>query len=532
MRSRRALEALALIGSLAAAAPPMATAQAAPSPAEAIFVGARPATSRGAIDEAVFARAKQLGLPLARDCSDAVFLRRVTVDLTGTLPTAAEARRFLDDRSPDKRGALVRDLLGRETFADCWASKWGDLLRIKAEFPINLWPDAASAYHRWVRTAIRDGMPYDRFARELLTASGSNFRVPQVNFYRAVQSREPSALARAAALTFMGVRAEAWPPERLEGLAVFFSRVGFKRTREWKEEIVTFDAIAAAEEGPREGVLPDGTRVTLAAGVDPREAFADWLIRPDNPWFARSVANRVWSWLLGRGVIHEPDDLRPDNPPSNPALLAVLERTLVEAKFDLRALFEAIASSQTYQLASVPAGDAPEAEAEFTCYPVRRLPAEVLIDALCQVTGSTERYASMIPEPYTIVPKEQRSITLPDGSITSSFLELFGRPARDTGLESERSDRFTAAQRLHLLNSTHVRQKIEKSGLVRRLAKLARKDPRRAATTLYLTVLSRRPTPAERAVVRDYAQNAEGRGGVLVDLVWALVNSPEFLFRH
>ncbi len=214
--------------------------------------------------------------------------------------------------------------------------KWCDLLRVKSEFPINLWPNAVQAYHRWIRTCVKENMPYDRFVRELLTASGSNFRKPQVNFYRAVQSREPQAVAQAVALTFMGVRPASWPKERWSGMAAFFSQIAYKPTLEWKEEIVLFDLEKAATEAAAKtlqtAAFPDGTPAKLSPGQDPREAFADWLLAPKNPWFARNMANRVWFWLLGRGIVDPPDDMRPDNPPSNPELLAYLEQELVASR--------------------------------------------------------------------------------------------------------------------------------------------------------------------------------------------------------
>jgi hypothetical protein len=408
--------------------------------------------------------------------------------------------------------------------------KWSDLLRVKAEFPINLWPNAAQAYHRWLRTAIRENKPYDQFVRELLTSSGSNFRVPQVNFYRALQSREPPALAQAVALTFLGERAENWPKDRLAGMAVFFAQVGYKETAEWKEEIIFFDPSKPRTQA--EGTLPDGAKLALPPGRDPREVFADWLLKPDNPCLARNIVNRVWSWLLGRGVVHEPDDFRPDNPPSNPELLAYLERELVGAKYDLKHVFRLILNSSTYQLASIPKSDKPAAAANFAHYPIRRLEAEVLIDALNQITGTTEKYTSAIPEPFTFIPEDQRSIALPDGSISSSFLELFGRPPRDTGLESERSNRPTAAQRLHLLNSSHVQRKIEQSPKLQKLAQ-AKALPREIADGVYLTILSRYPTDAELRTVGDYARSGNVKGrDVLADLAWALINSTEFLYRH
>jgi hypothetical protein len=352
-----------------------------------------------------------------------------------------------------------------------------------------------------------------------------------------LQSKEPEAIAQAVALTFMGVRVEYWPEDRLSGVAAFFSRVRYKPTMEWKEEIVFFDALQAAEQAvgdvPGEAVFPDGTRVRLAPDQDPRKVFADWLITAGNPWFAQNAVNRVWYWLLGRGIIHEPDDVRPDNPPSNPQLLALVARELVDARYDLKHVYRLILNSSTYQLSSIPRTDHPEAGAHFAYYPIRQLDAEVLIDALCQITGTTEEYSSLIPEPFTFVPESQRSIALADGSITSSFLEMFGRPPRDTGLASERNNKPTAAQRLHLLNSSHIQKKIQQTQRGQWLTQLARRNPRQAVTGLYLTILSRFPTEKELEVLRDYAQSGETDvRNVLADLTWALVNSAEFLYRH
>jgi hypothetical protein len=266
--------------------------------------------------------------------------------------------------------------------------------------------------------------------------------------------------------------------------------------------------------------------------------FAVWLVDAKNPWFARSIANRVWSWLMGRGIVQEPDDLRPDNPPSNPELLAWLEQELVASHYDLKHLFRVILNSKTYQLSSLPAGKGSDdrisaaAEANFAVYPLRRLEAEVLIDALDQITGTTEKYSSAIPEPFTFVPEEQPSIALPDGSISSAFLELFGRPPRDTGWESERNNRPTAAQSLHLLNSSHIQRKLEESRKLQNLAQ-SQGGPREVVGGLYLMILSRYPTEEEWRVVARYAEGSGvKRREVLGDLAWALVNSAEFLYRH
>ncbi|MHC4780754.1 MAG: DUF1549 domain-containing protein, partial [Planctomycetota bacterium] len=267
------------------------------------------------VDELVRVALEERSIQAAHSCSDVVFVRRAFLDVIGTLPAPVDVASFLKDRNPDKRAALIDKLLERDEFADYWSLKWCDILRVKAEFPINLWPNGVQAYHRWIHDSIRTNKPYDEFARALLTSSGSNFRVPPVNFYRAIQGKKPSAMASAVALTFMGVRLENWPKERRENLETFFSRVAFKGTAEWKEEIVHLDPAPA---DPLECVFPDSTKTTIQPGTDPRVVFADWLTGEKNEWFARNIVNRAWSWLVGRGIIHEADDIREDNPPSNP----------------------------------------------------------------------------------------------------------------------------------------------------------------------------------------------------------------------
>ena len=489
------------------------------------------ATVSDRLDELVFKRLQELNLKPANLCSDAVFLRRAYLCVIGTPPTEEEARAFLDATDPDRRARLIDELLQRDEFADYRAMKWGDLLRVKAEFPIKLWPNAAQAYHHWIYASVRENKPFHHFVRALLVANGSNFREGEVNFYRAMQDRSPQGIASTVALTFLGERADRWPKKKLDAFAGFFAQVAYKATGEWKEEIVYFDPTVDKDKKAARAVFPDGTPARLEHGrQDPRIVFADWLLRPDNPWFSRNIANRVWAWLMGRGVVNEPDDMRPDNLPSNPALLALLQREFVTSQCDMKHFFRVILNSQTFQLSSIPAQDTPEAAANFAHYPLRRIEAEVLIDALNQITGTDESYSSPIPEPFTFIPEDVRAIALPDGSITSSFLELFGRPPRDTGFEAERSRATSAAQRLHLLNSSHVRGKIQGCPLVT-TAREAK--PGELVQKIYLTVLSRPPTAKELATIEDHVTATHaGARETAEDLVWALINQPEFIYIH
>ncbi len=450
--------------------------------------------------------------------------------MIGTLPSPKEVEDFLEDQHPNKRAALIDNLFNREEFADYLTLKWCDLLRVKSEFPIDLWPNAVQAYHRWVYEAVRQNRPYNQFVRDLLTSSGSNFRVPQVNFYRAVPGRDPSSIAKAVALTFMGVRFERWPNARRTGMAAFFSEVAYKKTDEWKEEIVYLNPEAMK---PVKAVLPDGTTVTIPSGTDPRQSFADWLISPNNKWFARNIVNRIWAWTMGHGIIHEPDDIRPDNPPASPELLACLEKELIKSNYDIRHIYRLILNSRTYQQSSIPNHDTANPKVQFAHYTIRQLNAEVLIDALCWIGGNGESYSSPIPEPYTFIPKDQRTIALADGSITSSFLTTFGRPSRDTGLESERNNQPTDTQRLYMLNSSDIQRRIEGSPLLKPALNLVWKDRPTAIRQIYLTILSRYPTQGESAIAGQYFET-KGLlpGQAAVDLAWTLINSKEFLCRH
>jgi len=487
-------------------------------------------TNETLIDELVFEVLAENRMKPAHPCSDAVFFRRIYIDLTGTLPEPEAVLAFLADHDPQKRQKLIDVLLESEEFVDYAALKWGDILRVKAEFPINLWPNGVQAYYRWLHDAVRDNMPYDEFARALLTSSGSNFRVPTVNFYRAIQGTEPTTIATAVALTFMGTRLADWPDDEQTNLTEFFSRVGFKGTAEWKETIVSLDP-AAVE--PLDATLPDGARVHIAVGEDPREVFADWLITPDNPWFARNIVNRIWSWLMGRGIIHEPDDIGPGNPPVDPELLDYLAQELVDNNYDLRHIYWRILNSRTYQQSSISQTSGPEPEAYFASYMVRPLGAEVLIDALCWLSGTGEGYSSPIPEPFTWVPDYRTTVSLADGSTTSQFLVTFGRPSRDTGMESERNNKPTDGQSLYLLNASDIQRRIQRSPKMRQVVADAQYKPAGIAKGLYLLILSREPTDKEIAIATDYFANGGQRvTNATIDLAWSLINSKEFLYKH
>jgi len=483
------------------------------------------------IDKFVLPKLSRMGVNPAI-CSDAVFIRRVYLDMLGTIPTAKEAKEFIHDQDRNKRRLLIDRVLQRDEYADYWAMKWSDILRVKAEFPVNLWPNAAQAYHRWIRASMAENKPYDKFVREMLTSSGSNYRVGPVNFYRAVQNKTPEGVAIATAMVFMGSRAEFWPKHYLPGMKSFFAQIGYKPTREWKEEVVFWDPNKITNSVPQMATFPDGTQIQLPADRDPREIFADWLIKPENPWFTLNIVNRMWSWLLGRGVIHEPDDIRSNNPSSNDPLLAYLRKELLTSRYDMKHIFRLILNSRTYQATSVARYNNPQAEANFGSYPLRRVDAEVLIDVINKITGTSDLYTSAIPEPFTFIPDNKPAVALPDGSISSSFLELFSRSPRATGMENERVYKPLPSQRLHMLNSSHIQRKIEEGPKMKALLDEKRKS-KDIVDELYLTILSRYPNGEEAKTAEAHANSkvVKGREG-WVDVAWALMNSIEFLYRH
>lgn len=490
--------------------------------AEPIFEQENLSLPANEIDKIVDALCKKNAVPRTKFASDAVFIRRAYLDLTGTLPSPESLEKFLRDTSQDKRIILIDKLLNSDEFVDYWAIKFGDILRIKAEFPVNLWPNAAQAYDRFVRESLRNGLGWNVMTKRMLTASGSNFRIGEVNFYRAMQSRTADSAAACVALTFMGARFEKFSPKTRAEMTKFFSRLRFKATKEWKEDIVVNDI---SKRAPFKGILPDGWVVDVPADADPREIFADWLTAKGNPYFAKAFANRAWAWIFGDGIVSPADDMFAENKARSPELLEHLARFFEASNFNIRALLRHITTSRLYSTSFIPAGDATKARKFFAVYPVRRLDAEVVIDILGQISGTSEIYSSTTPEPYTTLPDYSRALEVPDGSITTSFLELFGKPSRDTGTMAERNNNPNSSQKLYMINSSHIRDKLAQG---KRIINITNQPQPIAFEKLYHLILSRSPSLAERDVFK--AQRVDWKR--MQDLVWALVNSEEFINRH
>ena len=496
------------------------------------------------IDELIYAELKTMGIPPSGGTTDQEFLRRAYLDVIGILPTADEARAFLAGRDPRKRAALIDQLLERDEFNDFWALKWGDLLRIKSEYPVRVWPKAVAVYYQWVHESLARNKPYDQFARELLTSNGSNFREGPANFLRAVPSKDPRSLGETAALVFMGARIgcarchshplEGWTPDDDLGMGAFFAKVNYKSTLEWKEEIVYPDfKLSLRDPRTRQVVaprFPGGQAVKVAAEEDPRFQFANWLTAPDNPWFARNIVNRIWFWLLGSGIVNQPDDLRATNPPTNPELLAYLERELTSHHYDLKHIYRLILNSRTYQLSSEPNRWNAKDTTHFSHYLVKRLTAEQMLDAISQFTETSEKFRSIIPEPYSNWPVNYRATEISDGNTECPFLDLFGRPPRDTPYEEERDSALTLRQTLYFLNSEQLEGKISGSP---RLKRLLGKSDAEILDEIYLTALSRFPSADEKKRLLDYlAGKKAARPQAVQDVAWAVLNAKEFEFNH
>lgn len=475
-------------------------------------------------DKALVSAWKTKGCVFPYVASDYVFVRRIYLSLGGCLPTVEEAKDFVDDTSPDKYQKVIKHLLDSDRFFDYWTMKWCDALRVKSEFPINLWPNAVYGYQRRIRMFLAKNEPYDAFVRALLTTSGSNFRAMEVNFYRAMAERTPEGIARAVGQTFMGIRVDKLTPQAQTNMAAFFNGVTYSSTQEWKEEIVYWKPI----ETKRTLVLPNHRKIAADETTDARSIFADYLASSSCETFSRATVNRVWYWMYGEGLYADPDDL--NSTCINEKLVTELAEGFVASKYDFKALCRAVASSILMRASSVGGNDAQSMRA-YATYPVRRMDAEVLEDAIRDITGTSFDYSSVIPEPFTYIPSENRTVTLADGSINSQFLILFGRPARDTGLLTERNNSITAKQMLFLYNSGDLYHRL--SSLSRRGA-MKKLKVEQQIERAYWMFYSRPVMAAEKNRIQDASLtvDSKNRWRVYQDVGWKLLNSKEFLYIH
>lgn len=495
------------------------------------------------IDEAVFGKLHLLGIPPSAVCDDATFLRRVSVDITGTLPTDEAASEFLADADPDKRDKLVDRLLDSPEYADYFANKWNMVLRNKQRNKDDL--EGTYSFYRWIWSSLYENKPYDQFAREILTASGqANFNPPVV-WYREVEKTEEQV--EDAAQLFLGLRIqcarchhhpfEKWSQNDYYGFAAFFSRVGRKAfndpgsNKTQRDRRIFHNEGAPRAKNPRSGesLKPTGLGgdpLDIPADRDPRVYLADWMAAPDNPFFAKALVNRYWKHFFDRGIVEPEDDMRETNPPTNPELLNALASRFIESGFDLKDLVRTICRSNTYQLSSIPNEYNVKDKQNFSRYYPKRLTAEVLYDAFHQVTNTTQGYSGL--------PSGTRAVQLPNPAIGPYFLKVFGQPQADTACECERSQEANLAQSLHLLNSTEVQNKIASgSGRSALLANNKDMSHENRVRELYRWVYSREPKADELAIALGHIEkHGDDTKVAYEDIIWALINTKEFLFNH
>lgn len=498
----------------------------------------RPLEQHNYIDELVDAKLRSLKIQPSPPAGDAEFLRRVTLDLTGQPPAPEEVRAFLADRTPTrtKRSRLIEKLIASPAFVDHWTLKWADLLQNSRKY---LGEKGAYGFQEWIRRSIAENKPLDRFVRELLMSRGSSYEEPATNYFRVTRDAKPTM--EKTTQVFLGVRMvcaqchdhpfERWTQKQYYEMAAFFAGVRVRPGYEVGEEIIYDQRRDYEMKHPKDGRVVKPAFLVPAAAVrdaeaDRRRALAEWLTSPDNPFFARSAVNRIWSYFLGRGIIEPVDDIRASNPPSNPALLEALTKDFVEHGFDLRHLMRTIANSRTYQ-ASIATNEWNEHDWENFSHAVpRRLSAEQLLDALTLATG----VRPAMPE----APPDTRAAQLVDPHIgKEGFLDLFGRPARESACECERRADLSLPQALNLVNGKTISDAVADSrGRVAR-AILAGRNDREIVEELYLAALSRFPTEEEMGRALGYlAGGPGGRTERAQDLLWALVNSKAFLYNH
>lgn len=501
------------------------------------------------IDQHVFANLKQIGIPPSPICDDSTFLRRVSLDIGGRLPTMEETKAFLADKAPDKRDRAIEALINSPDYADYFANKWTALLKNQRSDAADI--TANFAFHAWMRDNLLANTPYDQLVRQILASTGTIVSNPPVAWYKRV--KEPTTQVEDVAQLFLGVRMqcaqchhhpfERWTQAEYYHMAAFFSQIGRKPTAIAGEDLIFHKRGTAQTEHRKTRVMlkPAGLGeppLDIAPDDDPRLALADWMAQKKNPFFAKALVNRYWKHFFKRGLIEPEDDLRDTNPPTNPELLDALAKHFTDTNYDLKSLVRVIAQSHTYQLSAMPnEHNAMDRQAFSHFYP-KRLTAEVLLDSIDMVTASKTDFADL--------PPGTRAISLPDNSYTkaSPFLKVFGRPDNTSVCECERVSSASLAQSLHLMNASDVKAKLTASGgRAEQLTKAEMPEPKRIRE-LYLAAFSREPTADEVQIAETHllkpridatgkpldSQRAKRNG--YEDLLWALLNTKEFLFNH
>lgn len=493
-------------------------------------------TPQGYIDELVVAKWKKLGLHPSPICDDPTYLRRVTVDLCGRLPTPEEVRAFLADTSADKRTKAVDRLLATSDYPAFFAMRWGTILRNS-----NLAgsTQAAYAFQNWIKDLIARNRPYDELVRGVIAAAGEWQDAPAINWYWQSRDDQLHQVTADTAQVFLGIRMqcarchhhpyEKWGQDDYYGLAGFFTRLGRKSFGE-PPPYFSSPRVTTGERNPLTGQVPEPKYLSAEVAKftpeqDPRHGLVDWMVKPENPYFSKVLVNRLWGHFLGRGLVDQIDDMRETNPPSNPELLNALAKDFVDHKFDMQHMIRQIVTSQVYQLDSLPTDANKYDQQNYARFYGRRMIAEVFHDAVCQATGSKARFDNMA--------SSARAIDLPHEGFGSYFLDTFDRPRRVTGCECERSSNATLGQVLLLANSDEIENKIaDGNGHIAALVK-EKKSDQECIEDIYLATLGRMPQPAEMTKTSTYLTKfSDNRQQALEDVLWSLLNSKEFMFNH
>jgi hypothetical protein len=487
---------------------------------------------RNFIDDLALAKWKNLRLAPSKLADDPTFLRRAYLDAAGILPTAEEVETFLADNSPEKRAKTIEKLLERDEFVDFWTYKWSDLLLVSSR---KLNTTSMWAFYGWIRQSVKENKPWDRFAREIFTSSGSTRQNGALNYF--VLHKDPIDISENATQAFLGQRItcarchnhplEKWTQQQYYQMANLFARIGIKNGAMGDSIIfakTSGDVLHPRLARPLAPTPLDGQSVSLDSTEDRRAAFAQWLTSPDNAMFARTVVNRVWANFMGRGLVDPVDDLRATNPASNEELLAALSKDFVANGYDVKRLIRTIMNSAVYQLSSEANATNQSDNIYYSKHIVRRLQAEVILDAMSRVTGA--------PTAFPGYPAGTRALQLPDTQVKSEFLASFGRPARNICDAGERSSDPTIAQALHVINGDTLNKKISAGdGTIALAMKMGLSD-RRILEHVFLSAFSRYPTDSERQTLLSQIASAKNHKEALEDIVWAMLTSKEFLFSR
>ncbi|WP_417850137.1 DUF1549 domain-containing protein [Thalassoglobus sp.] len=492
----------------------------------------RPSEPVNYIDELVGAKLKKLRLHPSELCTDEEFLRRVSIDLIGLTPTFEEYQAFLQDSDADKRTKKIDELLARKEFTEVWVSKWAEWLMMRSSNQVS--QKSVFLYYQWLVDQIANNVPIDKMVRDILSSSGGTFKTPQTNFYEI--ERDQLKVAENVAQIFMGMRIQCaqchnhpfdrWTQNDYYDFAGFFAQVGRKRGEDYREQIIynrgsgeVKHPVTQANSVPKflGGIAPD------VKGKDRREVVANWLASPENPFFAKNFANRIWHHFYGIGIVEEIDDVRISNPPSNPELLDALATKFTEYNYDMRKLIRDICMSKTYQRSTRRNESNATDEKNFAHQTIRRIKAESMLDIVSHVTGTKDDFAKL--------PVGARAVQIADGATSTYFLTTFGRATRETACSCEVKMEPTLSQALHLMNGDTVNTKMKQGGLVKKLMTDGLTPPQ-IVERFYIITLSRKPTPQElEALAPLYAEGTNVEQG-LEDAFWALLNSREFLFNH